>query len=462
MATPTVAPDYGEFLRAKAQLGGREGFRPLWMPDFLFDFQQILVEWMVERGRCALFADCGMGKSPMQLVWAENVVRKTARPVLILTPLAVSPQTVAEGEKFGIECYHSRTGRFPAGARVVVTNYEKLHLFDPSDFAGCVCDESGILKNFDGVRKAAITEFQRVLPYRLLCTATAAPNDYIELGTHSEALGELGYIDMLGRFFKNQKTGLHGASIYGAPKWRFRGHAERDFWRWVCSWARALRKPSDLGCEDGPFVLPELRLTEHVSEARTVAPGRLFNTLALTREEQLEERRRTLPERCEKAAELLSSTPAAAVGWCHLNPEGDLITRLVPGAVQVTGSDPDDRKEEVFMAFTRGEITKLVTKPTIAGFGMNWQHCAKLTLFPSHSFEQYYQVLRRFWRFGQANVVEAAIITSEGEAGVLTNLQRKAAQADAMFARLVQHMNESLEIEQANPYRKEVQVAAWL
>jgi hypothetical protein len=453
---------YDAFLAAKSQVGSRDGFRPLWMPDQLFDFQKALVDWTIWRGRSALLADCGLGKTPCQLVWAENVVRHTGRPVLILTPLAVSPQTVHEGEKFGVECFHSRDGRFPAGARVVVTNYEQLHHFSPGDFAGAVGDESGVLKNFDGVRRQAITEFFRTLPHRLLCTATAAPNDYVELGTHSEALGELGYMDMLSRFFKNDQNSLHPNRTWAGGKWRFRGHAERDFWRWVCSWARALRKPSDLGFPDGEFILPELILTEHVIEARTTAPGRLFNTLAFTREEQLEERRRTLPERCEQAAELLAAHPGPSIGWCHLNPEGDLITRLTPGAVQVSGSDPDEQKEEVFLAFTRGEVAKLVTKGAIAGWGLNWQHCAHMSFFPSHSFEQYYQCVRRCWRFGQRSPVRVDLVTSDGEAVVLGNLQRKAAQAEVLFSRLVQYMRDSLEIQQSNPYTRAPEIPQWL
>lgn len=453
---------YEEFLKRKRQLANQGGFEPLWMPDFLFDFQKSLVEWSVQQGRAAIFADCGMGKTPCQLVWAENVVRKTNRPVLILTPLAVTSQTVHEGEKFGVECHLSRDGRFPSGARVVVSNYEKLHLFNTADFAGVVGDESSILKNFDGTRKAAITEFLRTVPYRLLCTATAAPNDYIELGTHSEALGAMGYMDMLSRFFKNDQRGVHANSVWGGSKWRFRGHSERDFWRWVCSWSRAARKPSDLGGSDAGFVLPELQSEEHVVQARFPREGRLFDALALNRDDELEARRRTLPERCERVAALLADTGKPAIAWCHLNPEGDLIEKLIPNAAQVTGSDSDERKEEVFMAFARGEVRVLVTKGTIAGFGLNWQHCAHMTFFPSHSFEQYYQCVRRCWRFGQVNPVKVEVITSECETGVVANLQRKARQADAMFAQLVDHMQESLVIARPNPFVRSLEVPAWL
>jgi hypothetical protein len=244
--------EYQEFLARKAQLDGDHGFDPVWTPDFLFDFQATLVEWATRKGRAAILADCGLGKTPMQLVWAENVVRQTGKPVLILTPLAVTQQTALEAEKFGITAARSHRGEIDAP--IVITNYERLHLFDPDDFSGMVCDESSILKSFEGTTRAAITEFMRRLPYRLLTTATAAPNDYIELGTSSEALGYLGYMDMLGRFFITTQGSNHvyrgKYRIADANGWRFRGHAEGPFWRWVSSWARAMRRPSDLGFSD--------------------------------------------------------------------------------------------------------------------------------------------------------------------------------------------------------------------
>ncbi len=410
-----------------------------------------------------MFADCGLGKTLMQLVYAENVVRHTNRPVLVLTPLAVAAQTVAEAAKFGVDAVRSNTGHVPAGARVVVTNYEKLHHFRPDDFEGVVCDESGILKNFDGKRKAAVTEFLRTRRYRLLCTANAAPNDYVELGTSSEALGELGHMDMLSKFFKNDAGTNQSQRLFNKEaKWRFRGHSETPFWRWVCSWARAVRKPSDLGFADGAFVLPELVTREHEVKASIRKPGTLFDLPANTMEEQLEERRRTLPERCDMAASLVADTGRPAVVWCHLNPEGDRLTRAIPGAVQVSGADRDEAKEEAFAAFAAGQIRVLVTKPTVAGFGLNWQHCAHQTFFPSHSFEQWYQAVRRCWRFGQTRPVTVDVVTSEGEAGVLANLQRKAAAADVMFSRLVSLMNDAAGINRFNPFTTTEKVPAWL
>ena len=315
-----LAYEFEDFLKEKTQLGGVFGFDPVWMPSFLFDFQQSLTTWAIQKGKGATFADCGLGKTAMQLVVAENVVRKTGKNVLIITPLAVGPQTIREGEKFGIECHKAVAGQLKAG--ISVTNYEKLHLFNPDDYAGVVLDESSILKSFDGTRRTQITEFMRMRPYRLLCTATASPNDYIELGTSSEALGELGYTDMLTRFFKNDQNTVKPMRYtgFGSPrshapeggehsdKWRFKRHAEIPFYQWVCSWARAGRRPSDFGpFSDARFQLPELIERQHLVEAKTLADGMLFSVPAVGLKEQRDERRRTITERCEKVAELVES-----------------------------------------------------------------------------------------------------------------------------------------------------------
>ena len=394
------------------------------------------------------------------LVWAENVARKFNRPVLVLTPLAVGAQTVSEAAKFGIEAIRSLDGSFPAGARIIVANYERLQHFSPSDFAGVVCDESSILKSFNGKTKAAVTEFMRTIPCRLLCTATAAPNDYVELGTSSEALGYMGFQDMATIFFLKQTSKDHLG--WGRTKYRLRGHATRDFWRWVCSWARAVRKPSDLGFDDGPFTLPPLVTREHVIQARTSRPGFLFDMPAMTLPEEREERRRTLKERCQKVADLIGTGSEPAIAWCHLNDEGDELTRIISGAEQVSGSDSDERKEELFEAFRLGQVRVLVTKSQIAGFGLNWQHCARMTFFPSHSFEQWYQSIRRCWRFGQTRPVIVDVVASEGEAGVLGNLKSKAEAAEAMFASLVGLMSDELKVGRSNPFTKEASVPSWL
>lgn len=452
---------YADFLHTKSQSTTDAGFAPVFMPDFLFDFQRAMVEWATRKGRCALFEDCGLGKTPQQLVWAENVVRHTNRPVLIATPLAVSFQTVDEAGKFGIEAHRSTDGKVRAG--INVTNYERLHLFNPADFAGMVGDESSILKNFDGARKSEITAFMRKLQFRLLLTATAAPNDFHELGTSAEALGELGYMDMLNRFFKNDLNNSATGRMRGEViKWRLKGHAELPFWRWVCSWARAIRKPSDIGFDDSRFVLPPLVEAEHLVDSSTPAPGYLFTLPAVGLKEQREERRRTVTERCDKAAALVADTGRPALMWCHLNDEGDILESAVKDAVQVSGRDSDDAKEQKFMAFSRGEIRVLITKPKIGAWGLNFQHCAHVTTFPSHSFEQYYQGVRRCWRFGQTNPVHVDIITTEGEKSVLKNLQRKAAQADVMFDNLVREMNGAIGIERSTYGEKKAEVPSWL
>lgn len=455
--------EYKEFLERKAQLGEGQGFEPIWIPDFLFDFQKALVDWSIRKGRAAIFADCGLGKTPMQLVWAENIVRKTNKPVLILTPLAVSAQTIREANKFDIDCRRS-AGEIPDGAHIVVTNYEKLHHFNSNDFGGAVCDESSAIKAFDGKRRAEVTAFMRHLPYRLLCTATAAPNDYIELGTASEALGEMGQMDMLSRFFVNDNNTVDMKGGHGKrkPGWRFKGHAEDAFWKWICSWARACRRPSDLGFADDRFILPPCNEVDHIVKARTLADGALFDLPATNFFEEREERRRTINERCETAASLVSNTGRPAVIWCHLNPEGDLLEKMIGDGRQVSGRDSDESKEDAFEAFATGKLRILIIKPKIGAWGLNWQHCSHVVTFASHSYEQYYQAVRRCWRFGQARPVTVDLISSEGEAGVKDNLRRKAEAADRMFTALVGHMNDSMRLDRGVNYTMKARKPKWL
>ncbi len=771
---------YSEFLEQKRHLGDQNGFAPSFMPDFLFDFQKALVNWSVRQGRAAMFADCGMGKTPMQLVWSQNVIESTNRPVLILTPLAVSQQTVREGEKFGIQAIRTRNAKEIGNkGAIFITNYEQLHHFDPTAFAGVVCDEcfpadtlvdtplgqkridtlrkgdkiinasgvdavsdvhrrevqyaikikiakgapittspnhplftqrgwvcaqelepgdrilqtaeavrilrggihssaisserthevlreillremadetasahrkdthsrnsgeegkeesglvygeqpdgdkgeathriaesdeqpgsegegepnieadgaqavregrerhgidstakiddgsagvgmdrgtsgvpgqaqtrvskslqtglsgcgkenqyrggwsvtpsnyeararreegydagfswvdgieilerghpelerlrapdgklyfhdlgatrhpsysvqgllvhnSSILKSFDGVRRGEITAFMRKMRYRLLCTATAAPNDYTELGTSSEALGYLGHIDMLNRFFKNDRNNSATGRMYGeVMQWRLKHHAEEMFWRWVCSWARAVRKPSDLGFDDGDFHLPPLVERENLVEAHRLADGMLFDMPAQGLREQREEQRRTIRERCERMAELVDHDQQALL-WCHLNDEGNLLKQMIPGAVQVAGADSDEVKEERFLAFASGEIRALITKPKIGAWGLNFQNCAHVAMFPSHSFEQYYQAVRRCWRFGQTKEVIVDMVMTEGGRGIFKNLQSKASAADKMFSRLVELMNDSMQIKRSDQFTDQEQIPTWL
>lgn len=454
-----VAENYASFLERKSQIDGYHGFEPTFLPSVLMELQTALTSWAIQKGRSAIFGDCGIGKTLMQLVWAQNILEHTNKPVLIVTPLSVTAQTLREAEKFGIAALRIRGGEVPAPG-IHVTNYERLHLLDPANFAGMVLDESSILKSFDGSRKQQITEFMRKMKFRLLCTATPAPNDHIELGTSSEALGYLGHVEVLAKFFKNdQNTGAVGSNRYCGKsiKWRFKGHAEEPFWRWVCSWSRAARRPSDLGFDDGALVLPELREREHVVDG-----GGDLKPQALDIRQWREECRRTLAARCELAAALASQHRDPFISWCHLNDEGDLLEEMLPDAVQVSGSDSDEEKEEKILAFLDGEARGLITKTKIGAWGLNFQHCGHHTYFPDHSYEQYYQCVRRSHRFGRKDPVQVDMVTSSGARGVLENLQRKAKAADHMFERLVAHMRNELSIERSNPYTKAVEVPAWL
>lgn len=475
---------YASFIERKSQLGGEFGFAPTFMPSMLFDFQAHLVDWCVRRGRGAVFADCGLGKSAIELAWAQNVVERTNKPVLLLTPIAVGAQMIGEAEKFGVAAARARHGIDNGRATIYITNYEQLHHFEPSDFAGVVCDESSILKHFSGATQKHVTCSMSHLPYRLLGTATAAPNDYIELGTSSEAVGELGYSDMLSRFFsQSQRTphrlndikaaetqrhtlkfirgmNMHAAAAVQEP-WHLKPHAAEAFWRWVCSWARACRYPSDLGFSDARFVLPPLDERTHTVKAKTLPDGWLFDRVAHGLQEEREERRRTLTERCEYVAELVNHDQPAVV-WCHLNAEGDLLTKLIPGARQVKGGDSDDDKEETFTAFRTGRVRVLVTKPKIGAWGLNWQHCAHVVTFASHSYEQYYQSVRRCWRFGQTRPVVVDVVSTEGEAGVRDNMLRKAEAAKAMFSALVTYMHEAERIARRQAGTQTMEVPAWL
>lgn len=476
--------DYAAFLDTKAQLGTATGFDPIWMPDFLFGFQSHLVEWAIRKGRAALFADCGLGKTPMQLVWAENVVRKTNKRVLILTPLAVAKQTEREAEKFGIAAKRSEAGELKE--KIVVTNYERLEHFDPNDFEGVVCDESSILKSFNGETRKKITRFMAKKHYRLLCTATAAPNDYIELGTSSEAIGELSNSDMLKRFFKYlddkgqkresrqqseaesaiamnsnyfQKLAYRVAQTIG--QWRLKHHAVTPFWRWVASWARACRKPSDLGFDDGRFELPPLNQCDHVITPHCPPDGMLFNVPAFGLGAERDERRRTLTQRCEVVAQLVNHDKPAVV-WCHMNDEGDSLEKMIPGAAQIAGKTPDDRKIELYEAFASGQLLKLVIKPKIGAWGLNWQHCSHVVTFASHSYEQFYQCVRRCYRFGQENPVRLDVVCTEGEIRVIENMARKAAKAERMFEALVQEMNRATNIPRVNNHTNKTELPKWL
>ena len=455
--------DYAEFLEKKTDYGSEYGFEPVFMPSFLFDFQESLVDWAVRLGRAGIFADCGMGKTPMQLVWAENVLRKTNKPVLILTPLAVTAQTLEEATKFDIGAVRAHAGQNPK--TIQVTNYEQLHRYNASDYAGVVCDESSILKNFDGTRKAAITEFMRLVPYRLLCTATAAPNNWFELGTSSEALGYLGHMDMITRFFTNTQNKRWVQHAWGRAQrqnYELKPHAIDPFWRWVSSWARAARRPSDLGFDDDGFILPPLNEVHTEVVASRPPSGMLFDLPATNFREEREATRRTIQERCEAAADKVRKNGISMV-WCHLNDESSVLHKLLPESVEIKGADSDEKKEEAARWFAHGQEERrvLISKPRIFGFGMNFQHCAHMTYFPTHSYEQYYQATRRLWRFGQERPVTVDLIYTNGSKRMMQNLARKAKAADQMFDDLTQHMNQAVTVKTA--YNQlDVEVPAWM
>jgi len=444
--------DYQQFLNTKGIRNDMEGFEPLWMPDFLYDFQKKLVEWSLRKGKAALFEDCGLGKTPQQLVWAQNIVEKTNKKVLILTPLAVSYQTVKEAEKFGIKITRTQNGNAHKG--INVTNYERLGRFNSKDFAGIVCDESSILKNFDGKTRRLITDFMSNIDYRLLCTATPAPNDFVELGTSSEALGRMTRQQMLGMFFTHKGS--------NTSEWVLKGHAKKKFWQWVSTWGRALRKPSDLGFADDKFILPPLHFQRHLIKSN-YEENVLIPSPAVGLDEQRAEKRRTLSIRCEKVASLVPEYEPCLI-WCHLNDEGDLLEKIIPEAIQVSGRDKDTDKENKLIGFSKGDIRILITKPKIGGFGMNWQHCSTMTFFPSHSHEQFYQASRRCWRFGQKKEVICHLVASNRESIIMHNMIRKERQAIEMYNGIIQEMSEfqlnskkEIEIE-----TEKVEVPKWL
>ena len=440
------------------------------MPRAAFDFQQYQAEWNCVTGRSADLDDCGMGKTLLELIFAQNVVEHTNGRVLLMTPNAVSAQTVSEAEKFGIEAFRSKGGKFPDSAKIIVSNYEQLKHFNEHDFVSFVGDEASILKNAQGVTRNDVTEFCRHMKYRLLATATPAPNETLEMGTLSEALGYLGHMDMLNRFFKNDLNNSASGRMHGKViEWRFKGHAEVPFYRYLCSWARAARRPSDLGFDDmvdadgrqRPFLLTQLIEREHLVQSETLRDGMLFSVPAFGMREQREERRVSIKERCDMVADLVDKRPCSLI-WCQLNPEGDLLAKMISDSVQISGRDSDDEKEEKFSGFCAGQFKRLIIKPKIGAWGMNFQHCAHQVTFPNNSFEQHYQQIRRSWRFGQKNPVEIDIVMTEGDRTVINNQRRKAKQAEEMFAALVGHMNESLKIERGVKFTKEQVSPKWL
>lgn len=423
--------NYADFIERKKYRAHNHGFDPVFMPDFLFDFQSHLVDWACKKGRCALFEDCGMGKTAQMLVFAENIRRKHNGNIMIFTPLSVAEQTVREGIKFGIEVNHSRDGTIKSG--INVTNYERIAHFDKNDFICVIADESSILKTFAGATSEAVTEFMADVPYRLLASATPAPNDHMELGTSSEALGYLRRVEMLSTFFTHDSE--------STQKWKLKGHGQKPFWKWMSTWARAIRKPSDLGFCDDRFVLPKLNMIQHTLKSKP-REGQLFSMPAVTLQDQYAERRNSIHERCEKVAEIANENSDPFIAWGSFNDECNMMEKLIDGAVQISGGDKDTEKERKIMCFLSGEIRAIVSKPSIVGFGLNFQHCNRMSFFPSHSYEQFYQASRRCWRFGQKRDVDCHIVTTEAESAVIDNMKRKERAAAEMFDGIIAGMHD--------------------
>lgn len=434
--------NYDEFVRSKRHSIGNFGFDPVWMPDSAFDFQEFIIEKSVRKGRIGMFADTGLGKTLLQIAIAENIIRYTNKRVLILTPLAVAFQFIDEATRIGVsDISHSKDGAITK--KITVCNYERLHLLNPDDFVCVMLDESSILKNFAGKTRDQIVAFIKRVPYRFLSTATPSPNDFIELGNSSEALGYMGYMDMLTKFFKSNQNSVDSNNRNIGEKFYLKPHAERDFFAWVNQWSVMVKKPSDLGFTDKGYDLPALHVNKHmVNNSKTWcidSQESLFAMPAATMTEVREEQKVTVKERCERAVKLAEGK--TSVYWCNLNDESELLASLDPEAVEIIGGMSIDKKEEILVAFSRGEIKRLVTKAKMTSMGLNWQHCKHTVFFPTWSYEQYYQAIRRFWRFGQKSEVTCDMVISEGQERVLEALEQKTQKAIQLYGNLVAAAN---------------------
>jgi len=428
--------NYEDFIKNKQHSIGNFGFEANYIPDIAFDFQKYIIEKAIMKGRMAIFADTGLGKTLIQLSIAKNIINHTNKKVLILTPLAVAFQFILEAEKLGIDdIEYSKDGKHTK--KIVICNYERLHYFNESDFVGVILDESSILKNFDGKTKWAVTSFMKKIPYRFLSTATPAPNDYIEFGTSSEALGYFPYMDMLTKFFANNENNVRPQDM--GTKWYLKPHAKNEFFSWLNQWSISIKKPSDLGFSDDRYKLPNLIENKVYvkNEQNWVINNQvmLFNGIAKTMSEVREEQKNTFNQRCEKAVELAKDK--TSVYWCNFNDEGDLLNELDKDAIQLKGGMTIEKKEDILLNFANGNIKRIITKPKITSFGLNWQHCNHTVYFPTWSYEQYYQSIRRFWRFGQTNDVTVDLVLSDGQKRVIDTLLYKTNKA-IEFNRLIQ------------------------
>ena len=454
--------DYAEFLNSKRHSIGNFGFDPVWMPESAFDFQQHIITKAARKGRIGVFADTGLGKTRIQVAIAENVVRKTNGRVLILTPLAVAFQFIDEASVIGVDdIAHSKDGKL--SKKITVCNYERLHLLNPEDFQCVMLDESSILKNFAGKTRDQVVAFIKRVPYRFLSTATPSPNDFIELGNSSEALGYMGYMDMLTKFFKSNQNSVDSNNRNIGEKFYLKPHAERDFFAWVNQWSVMVKKPSDLGFSDAGYELPALHVNKHMvhNEATWVIDGQesLFAMPAQRLTEVREEQKLTVKERCEKARELAGEK--TSVYWCNLNDESALLANLDRDAVEIIGGMSIDQKEEILVGFARGEIKRLITKAKMTSMGLNWQHCNHTVFFPTFSYEQYYQAIRRFWRFGQKSEVTCDMVVSEGQERVIEALDQKMQKAIELYGNLVAAANRDFSIK-TKEFNQSIQLPEFL
>lgn len=453
--------NYIQFLEKKTHSQINYGFDCKWLPDSMFDFQKHVTEYSIKKGRCANFLDTGLGKTIIELTHAVNHIHYTNKPVLIITPLAVAFQFIKEAKKFDIDdIEYSKDGSFKS--KIVVCNYERLDKFNPNDFDCVILDESSILKNFEGAIKNQITSFIKKVKYRYLFTATPSPNDFVELGTSSEALGYLGYTDMLTRFFTNNEDTISPMNI--GTEWVLKGHAKENFFKWVSGWSISMRKPSDLGFSDERHVLPKLTVNNHPvkNEQNMIVNGQvmLFNAIAQRLTEVRVENKMTIEPRCEMAVQL-ANHHETSVYWCSLNNEGDLLEKLDKDAYQIKGSMSIDEKEDILVNFSEGKIKKLITKPKMTAFGLNWQHCNHTVYFPTFSYEQYYQAIRRFWRFGQQREVIADLVYSDGQKRVLDSLMAKSKKASELFDKLNINLHQNFTPTIKN-FNKPINLPSWL
>ena len=430
--------DYDNFIAAKRRSEKPTGHNPGPLNENLFDFQHAVVSWAIRRGRAAIFADTGLGKTLMQLAWASEVASHTGHPVVILAPLAVSEQTIEQGLTFGIDV-EKHPGSDVFGPKVYITNYEQMAKVDFSSLAGIVLDESSILKSHDGKTRTALIESCQGIPYRLSCTATPSPNDFMELGNQCEFLGVMSRTEMLATYFVND-TGDTGT-------WRLKGWGASRFWEWMGSWAVVLRNPSDIGFDGSRYHLPEPIYYEHV--VQTEQAGDLFARPAMTMTERRKAQRDSIEERCKALAAVVNNdSDEPWIIWCHLNDEAEMLASLIPGSINVQGSDKPEIKAARMMDFSHGKLRVLISKPSICGFGMNWQHCARMAFVGlNDSFEQFYQAVRRCYRFGQKRNVIVHIFTAENEGQILANIKRKEIAHHEMSENMIEHMRDIMNTE---------------